>query len=227
MAEPYDQVLPRLRQLYGMDPADFSRDDELMAYFDVALASARSYTHRWLAPVAQFSDFFQQVASCCRCQCGCAAVLAEVPVQSIDAVTRDGGEADPEGYVAGGDGTLYERQGLTVVEPAYQVMRVNYAAGYEPLPPDLAEALCQIAAAASPSTSGASVGGGAVHKMTVFDVGSVEFSGTPGGFFAGGMTSSSALLGGWATALDPYRDLSKSLGAVPGCLHESEQVTGA
>ena len=223
--DPFDQVAPRLRQLFGLAPGDISRDTELAIYFDTALAAARTYTNRWLAPVAQFTDVFQALGgACCPCS-SCEAILAEVPIVSIDAVVSDGAAGDPLGYLAAPDGTLYQRGGPGVIDLRFQTLNVTYTAGYDPLPADLAEALCQIAASAAPSSSGASVGGGAVNKLTVFDVGSVEFSGTPSGFFGGGIKSfDDALLGPWQSTLDSYRDLAKSLGGAPNCLHVSELV---
>jgi hypothetical protein len=225
-------ILARLHVLFGIPPGDATHDAELMALFETALAAARTYTQRWLYPVASFKETFEQPVSCGRCRNDCPAVVSEVPALEVTSANRDGTALEPATVIVGPAGAVYQRSGGRLVAlPPFSTFELVYRAGYEPLPADLAEALCQIAAAAggvSVAAAGGSAGEPAVVKRTVFDVGSVEFA-ESGAFFSGDVklgTGTNALLGPWASVLDPYRDLAKSLGG-DDCIHIVERLPDA
>ena len=229
-----EQIIERLRVLFGIAPDDDTHDAELLALFDTALAAARTYTHRWLYPVARFQEIFQAIVSCDRCATHCAAVVSEVPVVEVEAAKRDGTDIDPLTIVILAAGAVYEKSGLLLFPIApFSTLDLTYRAGFEELPADLAEALCQVAAAAggaSITAAGGTPSAAAVKKKTVFDVGTIEYETAQGSFFSGGIKvepfAANAIVGPWATVLDSYVDRGKTLGG-DDCVHQLTKLPDA
>jgi hypothetical protein len=222
-----DQILARLRVLFGIPVGDTAHDNELKALFETALAAARAYTGRWLYPLARFSESFQPLGNCCG-GCGCSpVVVSEVPVKSVESAVRNGTPLDAASVFINSAGVVYERPGLLVfpLQP-FARLELVYLAGFEVLPAEVAEALCQVAASAGGATvvaAGGTAPAAPVKKFTVFDVGAVEYATAAGSFYSAELAapgSANAILGPWTTMLDPYRDVSKSLGmSVDDCVH--------
>ena len=219
-----DDLLARTKQLLGI--TDDTHDAEVEALIAVALAAARTYTHRWLFPPSYFHETWYQAAGCCTLCGQCAPILvAEIPPVVVQEVKRDGQVLDPTTVIITPAGKLCEKQGDLVFPIApFRALELTYSAGYVELPADLGEAVCQVAAAAGTTSTTAAgapedVVGDPITKMTIFDVGSVEYL-KSGAFYSSLVKSAeNAILGPWASVLDGYVDYGKALGGPPECIH--------
>lgn len=214
------ELVEALRQEIGLAPDDDSQDEWLTARANSALAAMRRYCRRWLWPASHFRDAFRNDERylCFRCG-GQVAVLAEIPVQEIISVVSDGAPQPADEFEAASTGRLFRKQGTNLVPViSFAQLLVDYVAGEEDLPSDLYEAIAGMVKRAWASTEqGRGDALSNVDKLTVFDVGSVEFGSVGGGFYeaeakvpAGGAWN--PILGPWAALLDPYRDYSRGIG---------------
>lgn len=222
-----DELVAALRVEIGLAPDDETQDAWLNARVASVLAAMRNYTRRWLWPASQFRDAFMHpqcypYAHMGYAHRGDAAVLAEIPVQEILAVVKDGAPDDATKYETLSTGRLFVNDGTNLfpVVISFAQLLVDYIGGYVDLPADLYEVItATVKKAWSTTEAGASNDalGGNIEKLTVFDVGSVELANT-GGFYESNVKTADGgpILGPWAAQLDSYRDHGRGIGLPTG-----------
>jgi hypothetical protein len=155
-------------------------------------------------------------------------------VTEVEAVLRDGNVIDPASIVILASGAVFEKSGTLLFPIApFSTLDLTYKAGFEELPADLAEALCQITAAAggaSITAAGGTPSAAAVKKRTVFDVGAIEYANPAGPFYSAEADvapgAANAIVGPWATVLQSYVDRGKTLGG-DDCVHQLAKLPDA
>lgn len=220
MTATMEELVEALRLEIGLAPDDTTQDEWLTARANAALAAMRRYCRRWLWPASQFRDAFlnDERYLCFRCG-GQVAVLAEIPVVEIISVVSDGAPQPAAEFQAASTGRLLRKQGTNLVPVvSFAQLLVDYVGGYVDLPPDIYEAIAGVVKRAWASTeAGSAEAIGRADKLTVFDVGSVEFSGGGGAFYEGEAkvptgVSWNPILGPWTGLLESYRDYSRGIG---------------
>jgi len=212
----------------GMPAGDTSDDAWLQRRIEAVIAAFRKYTHRWLYPLAEFTDDwrlipFEQVAL--RFPPGRAGTfdgvsnfLKEIPVKEILECKLNNNDTIPPDTIQ-----FNPRTGeLTGTMPPGQwssfpiskmLPMIKYSAGYETLPPDLYDCMIGILTSLwsmrSLQKSGLDIGGQIPSNITVDDVGSVKlggmsFAGSP--FATMGKDPMDPLLGPFTSTLDGYKD---------------------
>lgn len=225
-------LLDDLKAWLGIAPGDTTQDAWLTAECEVVLAAMRSATGRWLYPPANCDDgFVVPVDPCnpCHPRCGCGTCppvkVRQVPATELRGLRQDGADLAIAGYLLEQDGTLRTADTLAPVPvPGRGWLTVAYVAGYAELPAELKSALFNLVGGAwnaSGRGQAAGVVPTGVAKMSIIDVGSIEYA-DPSGFAADGQPMN-PILGRYAPLLAPYVDLAGQLGGHP-C--RDSRVTG-
>lgn len=231
--QTFDELIAALRVEIGLAPDDESQDAWLTARANSALAALRRYCRRWLWPASQFRDAFMRtdVYACNRCG-GAVLTLAEIPIARLLSIVLDGTPQPVEEFEVLKTGRLFRKSGANLVPViAFGAAQVDYVGGFDELPGDLYEVIAGVVKQAWSATDAAraSASAGAmanVDKLTIFDVGSVEFGSADGAFYEGsvkpGAGGANPILGPWTAQLDYYRDYSRGIGLPVG--RESQYV---
>jgi hypothetical protein len=211
-----EELVTALRVELGLQPDDDSQDDWITARTNAALASIRRYCRRWLWPASQFRDSFVMTDrwACDRCG-GAVMSLAEIPVQQLLSIVDNGAPQDVTEFEVLPSGRLFRRNGSNLVPTiAFGTDVVDYVAGYVDLPDDLFEAISgMVQKAWSQSPQGMNDALRNADKVTIFDVGSVELTGSGGVFYEGSVKGwTNPVFGPWVAVLEPYRDYSRGVG---------------
>lgn len=161
-------LLPMLRARVGIDPSDSSKDDDINAAWDMALALAETYCDRWFSYQTDASETFTHDG---RMTCS----LKRYPLESVASVTTLGTDGAPvDGYDFDAASGVVYLHGVF----AHQY-KVTYTGGFQTFPPDLLFALlltfdnCWQALFETSASDDAEQ---AVKAMTVPDVGRLEYA---------------------------------------------------
>jgi hypothetical protein len=191
-----------LRIALGLEPAD-------LPWIEVnasgVLAAMRTYTKRWLYPVANFRNILENGEMCCRGgrypRLGEVA-LSEFPIQSVEAVNWDSNVVDLANV------ETFSEAGYIRIESFYGFQRldVEFSAGYVTFPGDLFMAMSDILKVLRGSMPGST---GTAKRVSIVDVGAVDLS-TTNSYIDQAITKSiDPLLGPWGITLDGYVDHAK------------------
>jgi len=221
--------LATIKDDIGMDPADTTNDAWLQRRIDAVLENFRQYTHRWLYPLAVFTDDWRPIPyeriglrfppGSAGTAWGVSNFLKEFPVKSIDSITDNQGTVIDPAMIRY-DGLSGELLSQTTdnqycIHPVSQQLPIiQYQAGYEILPSDLYDAMIGILqslwSVRSTQKSGLGIAGMIPQQVTIADVGTVRLTGSPytGSVFTevGGKTIMDPLLGPYGSTLDSYKD---------------------
>lgn len=176
-----------LRARVGLDPTDASKDVVIAATEAAALAICETYCDRFFEFKA---DAQEQILP------GRYSLLVKrYPLVSVTSITREGSTdpLDPSSYAVVNESGVILRGGGCWASGLYTV---DYAGGYDPLPPDLQWALLLVfdAAWAIAPSGGASGAGelpaGALSKISVVGVGALEFDTSAAAVGAGSKSKS-------------------------------------
>lgn len=174
---PFD--LNTAKNRLGIAPGDVTKDAEIQAALDAALAAAEKYCNRNFRLARETARFYHVD--------GPAIQLSRFPIRVIHSVTPDPPTFDI--HYTGGK-LLTHDQGFHEVE-------IDYTGGYDPLPPDLELALWLTFANTHSIISGGAAatlvqGSGDVKSVTVmgsfkldYDVGTTAVGGGGGSDFGG------------------------------------------
>ncbi|MFN3261318.1 MAG: hypothetical protein ACE37J_12245 [Pikeienuella sp.] len=198
--------LAPFRRRIGLEPDDESRDDDITAALDVAVAFAERYCDRGIVRQEAEDEFYIGK--------GHRLFLYRYPIVGVPVVSVENvGEAVPVSSYR-----LFETVGEIWPHAAWQgAVKVTYTGGYEPLPPDLAWAIGALFdtmfAEMFPSEFGGSgpvivPGSGEVKSVTLFGVGSVSYDVGSTAVSAGDLAESGVLItpgSRLAFILDSYR----------------------
>jgi len=211
-------------------PADDTTDDAwLQRRIDATLAAFRTYTHRWLYPLSEFTDDWTPIPferwalrfppGDAGTRWGVSNFLREFPVKEITECKLIDGSLIPVNEILfnwrSGEltGMTVDAQWWSQRPVSQQLPIIKYKAGFETFPPDLYECLIGILtslwAARSTQKSGVGINGMLPDQVTVNDVGTVKLSGSAytGSVFADAKSAAAdPLLGPFTTTLDSYRD---------------------
>lgn len=224
-------LLADLKTWLGIPPEDVTQDAWLTAECEVVLAAMRSATGRWLYPPANCDDgFVVPVDPCnpCHPSCGCACPpvkVRQIPATELKGVRQDGADLDVTSYILEQDGTLRSVFNmLPVTVPGRGWLTVAYVAGFAELPAELKSALFNLVGASWNASGRGTVAGivpTGITKMTIIDVGSIEYA-DPSVFAAEGQPIN-PILGRYTPLMAPYVDLAGQIGGHP-C--RESRVTG-
>jgi hypothetical protein len=213
-------TLADIKAALGITTTTPEEDSYLQAQLTVVVALMQRYTHRQLFKAAYSETHLEP---------GHSVNLKEWPVESVASVSLDGQSLS--NYLLIPDKGILRPYGSCCACAGVWTgckLEVSYIGGFDPLPPDLLLVVHSFMAEAwkRKPTAGIVAGGGdelgQINKMTVFEVGSVEFDtgrlpgpySSPRLFGAGGAVGDAlgGLLGQYLSILDLYVDHAAVIG---------------
>lgn len=212
-----DDLVAALRVELGLAANDASQDPWIEARANAALEAMRRWCRRYLWPASKFRDAFLMgdLFACNRCGGG-VVTLGEIPVQSLESILVDQTPQAIADFLVLPTGRLYRKNGTQLAPMiAFGQVVIDYTAGYTDLPADLYEVVAGVVEKAwSATEQGRADALQNVDKLTVFDVGSVEFSGAGDAFYESNIKGAAPnpILGPWSAQLDSYRDYGRGIG---------------
>lgn len=160
-----------LRERIGLDPTDASRDAQLTAAWAQALALCETYCDRKFEKATETEELWPARRS---------LLVRRYPIVSVTSITdASGAVLEASTYQVIDEAGIILRGGYGI--PGGAPLTIVYVGGYEPFPKDLEFAVLAAFDAVWASTPGwGAVGGsqstGAVQKISIVGVGSLDFA---------------------------------------------------
>jgi len=158
-------LLEFLKQQIDICENDTSRDDELSLWLQMAGEACEAYCDNVLASCDTTEQHPAKISP---------VALRYYPVSALNAVTVDAVDVTDDYEVFESEGVDYITSSTTgrTCPDGFKQMNIEYTAGYDPLPADLAYAITRTAINYDNTTFGT----GVVKKESVVGVGSIEYA---------------------------------------------------
>ena len=164
----------------GIDTGDDTQDAALSRALDSAGMAIETHLDRVIAKREVTEDFSAHFGT---------VMLQNYPVESGTLTAMLNGEVSTAYETFNGAGLTYvtrigHRRDVPIDWRCFDQVVLTYQAGFDPLPSDLANAICYTAQGlfASEGTGQAPAGAGDISRMTIHDVGSISYATGGGGY---------------------------------------------
>lgn len=195
-------LLAAIKESLGIAPEDTTKDAAIMRAGDAALAAMRRATGRVLYPVHNVRETFARTEAY-QFEGNPPLWLSQLPVQGIDLVSEWGTPGDPTHYRVMPSGKLLVSGQRVRVAGEFVI---EYRAGYTDLPADLYAALVDLCGKTATAPAGAAPG--IIRKVSVVDVGAIEYADTGG-------EGADPILGDWLSTVEAYGSPAIQIGGHP------------